>query len=141
MTTLSIIATKYGRVRGGEDSVSDIRNSFFSNSTIRSLSRSLNRVWLRNVEGSTVRSGKKFCVAAKIKKGKKHDYPWPDDMDPNCENPLKYLSYFKPLDKQPKPVTLEFEKPLVDLEKQIMEVGCFFIQLVLVMYFLMQLNI
>ncbi|KAL5550120.1 hypothetical protein UlMin_000296 [Ulmus minor] len=62
-------------------------------------------------------------VLAKLRKGKKHDYPWPQDPDPNVKGGmLTHLSPFKPLKERPKPVTLEFEKPLVDLEKKIIEV-------------------
>ncbi|KAJ6808981.1 acetyl-coenzyme A carboxylase carboxyl transferase subunit alpha, chloroplastic [Iris pallida] len=66
-------------------------------------------------------------VMAKIvKKGKtKHEYPWPDELepDPNVKGGvLSYLSHFKPLKEKPKPVTLPFEKPLMDLEKKIMDV-------------------
>ncbi|CAJ1818603.1 unnamed protein product [Sphenostylis stenocarpa] len=52
-----------------------------------------------------------------------HDYPWPDNMDPNISSGhLTYLSRFKPLAEKPKPVTLDFEKPLMDLEKKVMEI-------------------
>lgn len=65
-------------------------------------------------------------VAKIVKKGKvKHEYPWPDEMepDPNVKGGiLSYLSEFKPLKEKPKPVTLPFEKPLMDLEKKIMDV-------------------
>lgn len=62
--------------------------------------------------------------AAKIRKGKKHDYPWPKVIDPNLESGhLSYLSQFKSLTEKPKPVTLAFEKPLVDLEKKITDVS------------------
>ncbi|XP_073012524.1 acetyl-coenzyme A carboxylase carboxyl transferase subunit alpha, chloroplastic [Typha latifolia] len=64
-----------------------------------------------------------FRIVAKIKKGQKHEYPWPDDIDPNLKSGhLNYLSHFKPLTEKPKPVTLAFEKPLVDLEKKIIDV-------------------
>ncbi|KAF7825575.1 acetyl-coenzyme A carboxylase carboxyl transferase subunit alpha, chloroplastic-like [Senna tora] len=64
-----------------------------------------------------------FTVAAKLRKGKKHEYPWPDDPDPNVKGGvLSHLSPFKPLKEKPKPVTLDFEKPLVDLEKKIIDV-------------------
>ncbi|PON90145.1 Acetyl-CoA carboxylase, alpha subunit [Trema orientale] len=64
-----------------------------------------------------------FTVAAKLRKGKKHDYPWPQDPDPNVKGGvLTHLSHFKPLKEKPKPVTLEFEKPLVDLERKIIDV-------------------
>ncbi|CAI9101784.1 OLC1v1039196C1 [Oldenlandia corymbosa var. corymbosa] len=126
MTTLSIIAAKYGTGTGEESGLSELRNEFFGNGTsfrgwVRT--RSFDSIWFRNVEGSKVRNGRKFPMAALIKKGKKHDHPWPDNIDPNCDNPLKYLSYFKPLDEKPKPVTLAFEKPLIDLEKKIIEVS------------------
>lgn len=131
MATLSIIAANCGRGTGEENSILEhgskfsFKNDFFANSTVRSLSRSVNGVWFGYVEGIRVRSGKKFRIAAKIKKGKKRDYPWPDDIDPDSEKALTYLSYFKPLDEKPKPVALAFEKPLVDLEKKIIEVNCF----------------
>ncbi|XP_042482501.1 acetyl-coenzyme A carboxylase carboxyl transferase subunit alpha, chloroplastic-like [Macadamia integrifolia] len=66
---------------------------------------------------------KDFTVNAKIRKVKKHDRPWPDDPDPNVKGGvLTHLSHFKPSKERPKPVTLEFEKPLVDLEKKIIDV-------------------
>lgn len=64
-------------------------------------------------------------VIARAKKWKKHEYPWPDNIDPNISSGhLRYLSHFKPLTEKPKPVTLPFEKPLIDLEKRIIEVSC-----------------
>lgn len=61
-----------------------------------------------------------------MKKGKvKHEYPWPDELEPDLNvkgGILSYLSEFKPLKEKPKPVTLPFEKPLMDLEKKIMDV-------------------
>lgn len=62
-------------------------------------------------------------VIARTKKWKKHEYPWPDNIDPSITSGhLSYLSHFKPLTEKPKPVTLPFEKPLIDLEKRIVEV-------------------
>ncbi|CAK7348058.1 unnamed protein product [Dovyalis caffra] len=62
-------------------------------------------------------------VVARTKKWKKHEYPWPDNIDPNITSGhLSYLSHFKPLTDKPKPVALPFEKPLIDLEKRIVEV-------------------
>ncbi|KAM0941422.1 putative acetyl-CoA carboxylase [Dioscorea sansibarensis] len=62
-------------------------------------------------------------VVAKIRKGKKHEYPWPDEIDPNSKaGPLSYLSHFKSLKEKQKPVTLPFEKPLMDLQKKIIDV-------------------
>ncbi|KAJ7962366.1 acetyl-coenzyme A carboxylase carboxyl transferase subunit alpha, chloroplastic-like [Quillaja saponaria] len=80
-------------------------------------------MWLKDSYCSRVKRQNRLQVTAKIKKGKKHDYPWPDDMDPNISSGhLTYLSHFKPMTEKPKPVTLAFEKPLVDLEKKIIEV-------------------
>lgn len=63
------------------------------------------------------------AVVAKIKKMKKHEYPWPDEIDPNVKGGyLSYLSHFKPLKGKPKPVTLPLEKPLMDLEKKLIDV-------------------
>ncbi|XP_058099547.1 acetyl-coenzyme A carboxylase carboxyl transferase subunit alpha, chloroplastic [Magnolia sinica] len=64
-----------------------------------------------------------LSIVAKIKKWKKHDYPWPDEVDPNVKGGhVSYLSHFKPLKEKPKPVTLDFEKPLRALEKKIIDV-------------------
>ncbi|KAI4318964.1 hypothetical protein MLD38_032616 [Melastoma candidum] len=69
------------------------------------------------------RTGSGFALSAKLRKVKKHDYPWPADPDPNVKGGvLTHLSHFKPLKEKQKPVTLEFEKPLVDLQKKIIEV-------------------
>ncbi|EXC06855.1 Acetyl-coenzyme A carboxylase carboxyl transferase subunit alpha [Morus notabilis] len=77
-------------------------------------SRRENGIWSKISAGYKVRNRRKFSVSAKIIKGKKHDYPWPDDIDPNLSSGhLTYLSHFKPLTEKPKPVTLAFEKPLV----------------------------
>lgn len=57
---------------------------------------------------------------------KKHEYPWPenpDQIDPSVKGgPLSYLSHFKPLSEKPKPVVLPFEKPLMDLQRKIIDV-------------------
>ncbi|KAJ9180612.1 hypothetical protein P3X46_008831 [Hevea brasiliensis] len=64
-----------------------------------------------------------FSVVAKIRKVKKHEYPWPENPDPNVPGGvLTHLSPLKPLKDKPKLVTLDFEKPLVDLEKKITDV-------------------
>ncbi|KAF7845408.1 acetyl-coenzyme A carboxylase carboxyl transferase subunit alpha, chloroplastic-like [Senna tora] len=64
-----------------------------------------------------------FTISAKIRKGKKHEYPWPDNPDPTVKGGvLSHLSHFKPLKEKQKPVTLDFEKPLVELEKKIIDV-------------------
>lgn len=64
-----------------------------------------------------------LAISAKLRKVKKHEYPWPEDADPNVKGGvLSHLSPFKPLKEKQKPVTLDFEKPLVDLEKKIVDV-------------------
>lgn len=69
-------------------------------------------------------SKREFAVVAKVRKVKKHEYPWPDNADPNVKGGvLSHLSPFKPLKEKPKPVTLEFEKPLVALQKKIIDVS------------------
>ncbi|KAL1819057.1 hypothetical protein ACET3Z_013926 [Daucus carota] len=68
-------------------------------------------------------SKREFVIIAKVRKGKKHDYPWPDNADENVKGGvLSHLSPFKPLKEKPKPVTLDFEKPLMDLQKKIIDV-------------------
>lgn len=129
MTTLSLIAGNCGRGKGLEDHRFELLHRFsgkdlFANELLRRSFTRANRIWSR--ESYRNRSRNKFCVFAKIKKGKKYDYPWPDDMDPDISSGhLSYLSHFKPLTEKPKSVTLPFEKPLVDLEKKITEVCCF----------------
>lgn len=62
-------------------------------------------------------------VTAKLRKVKKKEYPWSGNLDPNVKGGvLTHLSPFKPLKEKPKPVILDFEKPLVDLEKKISDV-------------------
>ena len=63
-------------------------------------------------------------ILAKIRKERKTaetEYPWSEKFaaGSEAEESLKFLSRFKPL---PKPVTLPFESPLVDLENKIDEV-------------------
>ncbi|KAL0464772.1 UNVERIFIED_CONTAM: Acetyl-coenzyme A carboxylase carboxyl transferase subunit alpha, chloroplastic [Sesamum latifolium] len=126
MTTLSLISGNCGR--GWEMIPFRIRveftccNEFLASDTNGRLFRNFNGIRLKDLEGSRNRNGNDFCVFARVRKGKKHDYPWPDDVNPNSKAPLTYLSYFKPLKEKPKPVTLAFEKPLVDLEQKIIEV-------------------
>ncbi|XP_043707178.1 acetyl-coenzyme A carboxylase carboxyl transferase subunit alpha, chloroplastic-like [Telopea speciosissima] len=99
----------------------------FSGTTASDLLRSsrigVSGVPLEVLGRSCFRVRRDFTVSAKIRKGKKHDYPWTDDPDPNVKGGvLFHLSHFKPLKEKPKPVTLEFEKPLLDLEKKINDV-------------------
>uniref|UniRef100_A0A5B7BC99 acetyl-CoA carboxytransferase n=1 Tax=Davidia involucrata TaxID=16924 RepID=A0A5B7BC99_DAVIN len=64
-----------------------------------------------------------FTVSANMRKVKKHEYPWSDDPDPNVKGGvLSHLSPFKPLKEKPKLVTLDFEKPLMDLRKKIIDI-------------------
>lgn len=80
--------------------------------------------WLKHLQHSSIRRGYRLNAIARIKKAQKHEYPWPDNIDPNLESGhLSYLSHFKPLKEKPKPVTLPFEKPLLDLEKKIIDVS------------------
>ncbi|XP_058737038.1 acetyl-coenzyme A carboxylase carboxyl transferase subunit alpha, chloroplastic-like [Vicia villosa] len=61
-------------------------------------------------------------VTAKVRKWKRREYPW-TNADPNIKGgTLRLLSPFKPLKEKPKPVILEFEKPIRDLEKKINDV-------------------
>lgn len=132
MTTLSLISRNCGSQGGNSDRAIEsgletcIHKDFFAGGLLIGSVRRLNGVWLKNLGSPRIESRNRFHVVAKIRKGKKHDYPWPDDIDPNLSSGhLSYLSYFKPLKEKPKPVTLAFEKPLVDLEKKIVEVCCF----------------
>ncbi|XP_047329914.1 acetyl-coenzyme A carboxylase carboxyl transferase subunit alpha, chloroplastic-like [Impatiens glandulifera] len=93
-------------------SVSDLLRSSSSGVPLKSLGRT--RFGVKRSEMS---------VSAKLRKVKKHEYPWPDDADLNVKGgPLVHLSHFKPLKEKPKPVTLDFEKPLMDLQKKIVDV-------------------
>lgn len=130
MATLSLISGNCGRGRG-EDHGSGLglnwhlSNEFLAGDVHGRSLRSLSSIRSNGFEASRLGQGKKFRVVAGVRKGKKHDYPWPDDIDPNSKTPLMYLSYFKPLEEKPKPVTLAFEKPLIDLEQKIIEVITF----------------
>lgn len=127
MATLSLISGNCGRGRREDNSLGygliwNFPNEFLAGDVHGRLFRNSNAIWVKDLEGSRQRNGKKFHVVAGVRKGKKHDYPWPDDIDPNSKAPLTYLSHFKPLEEKPKPVTLAFEKPLIDLEQKIIEV-------------------
>ncbi|KAG6597148.1 Acetyl-coenzyme A carboxylase carboxyl transferase subunit alpha, chloroplastic, partial [Cucurbita argyrosperma subsp. sororia] len=124
MTTLSLAS---GNV-GNKECCLEFPSLYFTEGPLGSklLRRSYTRrygFWLDDPKVPRIKSRNRFCVTAKVKKWRKHDYPWPDDIDPNIQSGhLTYLSSFKPLAEKPKPVTLPFEKPLVDLEKKIIEV-------------------
>lgn len=130
MTTISLIASNCGRGGGTDDRGLELgssmcfRKAFFVSELLKSSSKRINGgVRLNDLEGFKIRSRNRFRVIAKVRKGKKHDYPWPDDLDTNiASGHLTYLSHFKPLTEKPKPVTLAFEKPLIDLEKKIIDV-------------------
>ncbi|KZV26731.1 acetyl-coenzyme A carboxylase carboxyl transferase subunit alpha, chloroplastic-like [Dorcoceras hygrometricum] len=121
MNTLSIIISGNGwRARGqdqdsGNGMTLHLANCYF-------LPRTCSRSLAKDMKDTKLRIGRTFRIFAGLKKWKKHDYPWPDNIDPNSQTPLAYLSNFKPLEEKPKPVTLAFEKPLIDLEKKIIEV-------------------
>ncbi|XP_023540641.1 acetyl-coenzyme A carboxylase carboxyl transferase subunit alpha, chloroplastic-like [Cucurbita pepo subsp. pepo] len=124
MTTLSLAS----RNVGNRECCLEFPSLYFTEGPLGSklLRRSYTRrygFWLDDPKVPRIKSRNRFCVTAKVKKWRKHDYPWPDDIDPNIQSGhLTYLSSFKPLAEKPKPVTLPFEKPLVDLEKKIIEV-------------------
>ena len=92
---------------------------------LRSLSNGVSGIPLRALGRARLNPGRKaISVSAKLRKGKKHEYPWPDDADENVKGGvLTHLSHFKPLKEKQKPVTLDFEKPLVVLEKKIIDVS------------------
>nr|GEW56977.1 acetyl-coenzyme A carboxylase carboxyl transferase subunit alpha, chloroplastic [Tanacetum cinerariifolium] len=91
---------------------------------LRSSSNGINGVPLKTLgRGHVGPARRSLSIVAKVRKVKKHDYPWPQDPDPNVKGGvLSHLSHFKPLNEKPKPVTLEFEKPLMDLQKKIIDV-------------------
>ncbi|KAI3805766.1 hypothetical protein L1987_21652 [Smallanthus sonchifolius] len=91
---------------------------------LRSSINGVNGVPLQTLgRGHVGPSRKGLNIVAKVRKVKKHEYPWPQDPDPNVKGGvLSHLSHFKPLKEKPKPVTLEFEKPLMDLQKKIIDV-------------------
>lgn len=97
------------------------KDNIFTSDFFGSSFKGINGLLLRGVHGHN------GGIMGRIRKGKKHEYPWPDDVDPNLKTGhLSYLSHFKPLTEKPKPVTLPFEKPLVDLEKKIIDVSLLF---------------
>ncbi|KAJ0699575.1 putative acetyl-CoA carboxylase [Helianthus annuus] len=96
----------------------------FATSASDLLRSSINGVPLKALGRGHVGSRQKgLNIVAKVRKGKKHEYPWPQDPVSNVKGGvLSHLSSFKPLKEKPKPVTLEFEKPLMDLQKKIIDV-------------------
>ncbi|KAF8413145.1 hypothetical protein HHK36_001121 [Tetracentron sinense] len=121
-----------GRGRGDENrgfapgSIIYFGKHFLASDMLKRSFKSIDGVWLKDLGGAKTRSGQRFRGLAKGRKENKHDYPWPDDVDPNIRSGhLTYLSHFKPLTEKPKPVTLSFEKPLVDLGKKIIEASVF----------------
>ncbi|KAF6169236.1 hypothetical protein GIB67_013666 [Kingdonia uniflora] len=100
--------------------VSDLLRSSSSNGVpLKSLGR---RVQVLGSSGGKRERGDLVIVGAAPRKGKKHEYPWPANPDPNAEGgSLLHISQFKPLKEKEKskPAILDFEKPLMDLEKKI----------------------
>lgn len=132
MNSLALLAT----ISGGEScsfisgSRIHVRKDVFGFELLKSPFRGISGDWLKHLQHSRGGSGYRLSVTARIKKAQKHDYPWPDNLDPNIESGhLSYLSHFKPLKEKPKPVTLPFEKPLLDLEKKIIDVSSLFLKL------------
>ncbi|KAG8663870.1 hypothetical protein MANES_01G259701v8 [Manihot esculenta] len=110
MATLSLVAGNCGRGKGSEDGFSFElgSNAYYSKALFASS-------FLRTVRGYRTGTGSRCRVIAKVKKGKKHDYPWPDDIDPNInqkvpeevkakmeflKNAEAKLSKGEPLDKE-----------------------------------------
>lgn len=120
MNTLSITSGNGWRSRRQDKNSGNGLTLHFENWEF--LPRTCSGSLFKDLKGSKLRNGRIFRIFAGVKKWKKHDYPWPDNIDPNSQNPLTYLSNFKPLEEKPKPVTLAFEKPLIDLEQNIIEV-------------------
>ncbi|KAK7395157.1 hypothetical protein VNO78_15702 [Psophocarpus tetragonolobus] len=91
---------------------------------LRSSTSSFSGVPLRTLgKGKLVLKRRDFTVAAKLKKYRKREYPWPANPDPNVTGGvLSHLCRFKPLTEKPKRITLDFEKPLLDLQKKITDV-------------------
>ncbi|RDY09325.1 Acetyl-coenzyme A carboxylase carboxyl transferase subunit alpha, chloroplastic, partial [Mucuna pruriens] len=72
-------------------------------------------IWPKYLNGArNNRKDQKFHVAAKIRKVKKHDYPWPDNMESKY-----YLFHFKPLAEKPKPVRRMADDTGLDFSNQI----------------------
>ncbi|KAK3434851.1 hypothetical protein EUGRSUZ_D02269 [Eucalyptus grandis] len=128
MNSLSLLGRNGGGQQRGNfqgfeiGSCSNATKELSASDLLRSSSRGFYKYWSKVSIGTRKRY--QFCVFAKVNKGRKHEYPWPDNLDPNIpsEQQLTYLSHFKPLAEKPKPVTLPFEKPLMDLEQKIVEV-------------------
>ncbi|XP_073022487.1 acetyl-coenzyme A carboxylase carboxyl transferase subunit alpha, chloroplastic-like [Primulina eburnea] len=120
MNTLSIISGNVWRSERQDKNSGNGMTLHFANCEF--LPRTCSGPPCKDLKGSRLSNGRIFRISAGIKKWKKHDYPWPDNIDPNSPTPLAYLSNFKPLEEKPKPVTLAFEKPLIDLEQKIIEV-------------------
>ncbi|XP_056174210.1 acetyl-coenzyme A carboxylase carboxyl transferase subunit alpha, chloroplastic-like isoform X1 [Syzygium oleosum] len=128
MNSLSLLGRNGGGQQRGNfqgfefGSCSNATKELSASDLLRSSSRGSYKYWSKLSRGS--RKQYRYCIFAKVNKGRKHEYPWPDNLDPNIpsEQQLTYLSHFKPLAEKPKPVTLPFEKPLMDLEQKIVEV-------------------
>ncbi|KAK4392289.1 Acetyl-coenzyme A carboxylase carboxyl transferase subunit alpha, chloroplastic [Sesamum angolense] len=61
---------------------------------------------------------RKFSITAKVRKVKKHEYPWPEDPDPNVKGGvLSHLSPFKPLKEKPKPALKDLYTHLTPIQR------------------------
>jgi len=94
---------------------------------LRSSSRCINGASLKELRRTRLFfAGRRrdFSLGAWLRKGKKYEYPWPEDPDPNVEGGvLTHLSDFKPLKEKPKPVILDFERPLMNIKKTMDDVS------------------
>lgn len=96
--------------------------ALFSGHFRRTSFRRLNGHWSNGLEGSRVGRGDRFPVLQRVRRGRSIITQLA--MDTNISSGhLTYLSYFKPQEEKLKPVTLPFERPLVDMEKKITEVS------------------
>ncbi|KAK7373873.1 hypothetical protein VNO80_07293 [Phaseolus coccineus] len=91
---------------------------------LRSSTSGFNGVPLRSLgKGRVVLKSRDFSVTARLKKVEKDENPWPAYPDPNVKGGvLAQLARFKPLKEKPRITTLEFEKPLLDLQKKINDI-------------------
>ena len=99
MATISLVSGNCGKGRGGEyprfefGSNSYFGKDIFASELLNSSFRRASGYPSKALKGSRNEKGKRFHVIATVKKGKKHDYPWPDDIDPNItDGHLTYLS-------------------------------------------------
>lgn len=87
MPTLSLLVGEYGRGRRNGNFAFELHKYFRQEFLANNFVRSSNCAWLSNLGCS--RNENKLRIVARVRKGKKHDYPWPDDIDRSGCNQLK----------------------------------------------------